>query len=130
MVANGAGRGFRVDRAVGQIYRGFERLLPQAGGGLVGADRALDPNDGGDMGRPFRVFDGRLGVEHGNRARFVAVALFRVDGLDARQRLAGGAGGFGFLTQGRLIVFELNDQVGLGGVGGLESFFGSGSRRR
>ena len=123
VVADGAGGGFCVDRAIGQIYRGFVRLLPQAGGGLVGADRSLDPNDGGDMGLPLRVFDGGPGVEHGNRAGFMAVALFRVDGLDARQRLAGGAGGFRFPTQGRLIVFELNDQVRLGGVGGLESFF-------
>ena len=123
MVANGAGRGFRVDQAIGQIDRGFVRSLPKAGGRLVGADRALDPNDGGDMGRPFGVFDRGFGVEHGNRARFVAVSSLFVDGLSARQWLAGGAGGYGLLTQGRLIVFELNDQVRSGGVGGLEGFF-------
>ena len=122
MGSDGAGRGPGVDRAIGEIDRGFAGLLPQAGGGLVGADGALDPDDGGDMGRPFGVFDGGFGVEHGNRARFVAIASFRVDGPHARQRLAG-AGGFGFVTEGRLIVLELNDQMGSGGVGGLESFF-------
>ena len=81
VIANGAGGGFRVERAIGQIERGFARLLPEAGGGLEGANRALDPNDGGDMGLPFRFRDGGLGVEHGDRAGFVAVAPFRVHGL-------------------------------------------------
>ena len=130
MFANGVGGGFRIDRPIGKIERGFQRRLPRACGGIVSRERALDLDDGGDKGLPFRPRDGELCVEHLNCAGFVAVAPVLVHGLDARQRRGGGAGDFDLQTQGRLVVFELNDQMGIGGGGGFESFFGNASRRR
>ena len=130
MLANGGGCDLGGDRSVGQIVRDFVRGLPEAGGGLADIDRALDLDDGGDMRLPFGFLDGRLGVEYCNGAGFVAVAPFLVHGLNARRGLGGGADGFDVLTQGRLVVFELNDQMRVGGGGGLESFFGNASRRR
>ena len=47
-------------------------------------DGPFDPDDGGDMGRPLRLPDSQLGVEHGDRAGFVAVAQLGVDGLCGR----------------------------------------------
>ena len=82
------------------------------------------------MGLPFRPRDGGLRVEHGDGASFVAVSPFLIHCLDARQRLGCGADGFDFLTKDRLVVLELDDQMGVGDGGGFESFFGNAWRRR
>ena len=93
-------------------------------------DRPFDPDEGCDMGLPFRSLDGRLGVEHRHSAGFVAIALLGVDALRGRQRLGDGAGGLDILAERGLIVLDLDDQMGFGGGGGLESFFGNAWRRR
>ena len=84
-------------------------------------NRPFDLDDGGDMGLPFCSPDGRLGVEHRDSAGIVAVALLGVHALRGRQRLGGGAGGLDFVAECRLIVLDLDDQMGFGGGGGLES---------
>jgi len=123
MLADGDCRGFGVERAVGQIKRGFEAGLPTPRGGLEVEDRALDPDDGRHMWLPFRSGDRRLGFEHGDGAGFVAVTPVLVDASFARQRLGGRADGFDLAVEGRLIVLDLNNQMGVCGGRGLEGFF-------
>ena len=86
-------------------------------------DRALDLNDRGDVGLSFRPRDGGRGVEHGNGSGFMAIALFRIDGPDARQRHGDCASGLDHLMQRRLVALELNDQMRVCGGGGFEGFF-------
>ena len=86
-------------------------------------DRALDPDDGRHMRLPFRFSDGRLGFEHGDGSGFVAVTPVLVDAPFARQRLGSGADGFDLAVEGRLIVLDLDNQMGVGGCGSLEGFF-------
>ena len=123
VVADGVGGDFGGERSIRQIERGFLRGFPEAGGGLAREDGALDVDDGAHVRLPVRVLDGVGRVEHGNRACFVAVASFGVRGLNARQRLGVGAQGLGFLAQAGLILLELNNQMHVGGGGGLERFF-------
>jgi len=123
MIANGGGGGFGVERATGQIERGFGAGLPASRGGLEVKHRALDPDDGGHMRLPFRFSDGRLGFEHGDGSGFVAVAPVLVDARFARQRLGRRADDFDLAVEVRLIFLDLDNQMGVGGGGGLECFF-------
>ena len=86
-------------------------------------DYALHLYDGGDIWLPFRAGDHGLCIKHGDGSCFVAIALFRVDGPNAGKRRGRGANGLGRLTQGRLVVLELNDQMRVGSGGGFEGFF-------
>ena len=84
MLADGGSGGFGGEGANRQIKRGFEAGLPTPRGGLEVEDRALDPDDGGQMWLPFRSGDRRLGFEHGDGAGFVAVASVLVEAPFAR----------------------------------------------
>jgi hypothetical protein len=53
----------------------------------------------------------------------VAITLFPVDGLNSGTRHGRVAGSLDFLTQGKLIVFELNDQMRVRGGRDCEGFF-------
>jgi hypothetical protein len=86
-------------------------------------NRTLDPDDGGHMWLPFRFSDGGLGFEHGDGSDFVAVAPVLVYAPFARERFIPHADGFDLAIEGRLIVLDLDNQMGVGGCGGLESFF-------
>ena len=86
-------------------------------------DRALNLNDGRNIRLPFRSDDGGRCVKHGNGSGFVAIALFPVDGLNSGTRHGRVAGSLDFLTQGKLIVFELNDQMRVRGGRDFEGFF-------
>jgi hypothetical protein len=83
----------------------------------------LDPDDGGHMWLPFRFSDGGLGFEHGDGSDFVAIAPVLVYAPFARERFIRHADGFDLAIEGRLIVLDLDNQMGVGGCGGLESFF-------
>ena len=65
--------------------------------------------------------DRRLGFEHGDGAGFVAVTPVLVDVPFARQRLGGRADGLDLAIEGRLIVLDLDNQMGIGDRGGLDS---------
>ena len=123
VLTNRGGGGFGCEGAVGQIERGFEAGFPTSCGGQEVVDRTLDPDDGGHMRLPFGFSDGGLGFEHGDGSGFVAVAPVLVDAPFARQRLGRRADGFDLAIEGRLIVLDLNNQMGVGGCGGLEGFF-------
>ena len=86
-------------------------------------DGVLNLNEGGDIGLPFRADDRGWRIEHGNGSSFVAIAPFLINGLNATKRFDSGASGVDRLTQARLVVLELNDQMGVGGSRGLEGFF-------
>ena len=123
MLANGGCGGFGVERATGQIERGLETWFPASCCGLEVEDRALDPDDGGHVRLPFRSGDRRRGFERGDGAGFVAVTPVLVDAAFARQRLGDRADGLDLAIEGRLIVLDLDNQMGVGGGGGLECFF-------
>ena len=93
-------------------------------------DRTLDPDDGSHMRLPFRFSDRRLGLEHGDGSGFVAVTPVPVDAHFARQRLGRRADGSDFAIEGRLIVLDLDNQMGVGRGGGFERFFDSAWRRK
>ena len=93
-------------------------------------DQALYSDGGGDVGLPFCTGDSGRRIEYGNGSGFVTIALFPVNGPSPGKRLGRGAKGLDRLTQGRLVVLELNDQMRVRGGGGLEGFFDNASRRR
>ena len=123
MRADGGSGDFGCKGAAGQVERGFEAARPASCGGLEVLDGSLDPDDGGDIRLPFRFSDDGLGFEHGDGSGFVAVTPILVDAPFARQRLGRRADGFDLAVEGRLIVLELNNQMGASGGGGLEGFF-------
>jgi len=86
-------------------------------------NNALDRNDGGHKWLPFRSGDSVLGIKHGDGAGFVTIAFFLIDGLDAGKRFGCAANGFDLLKQGRLIVLELNNQMGIRNGSSFECFF-------
>jgi len=86
-------------------------------------DRAFDLDDGGHMWLPFRSSNRRLGFEHGDVSGFVAVTPVLVDAPFARQRLGDRADGLDLSIEVRLIVLDLDNQMSVGGGGGLERFF-------
>ena len=85
-------------------------------------DRALDPDDGRHMRLPFRPNDRLRGVEHGDGSCFVAIAPVLVDTTFARQGRGGRADRLGFAAQDRLIVLELDNQMGVGGGSDFKGF--------
>ena len=124
------GGGFGYEGAAGQIERGFEAGCPASCGGLEVLDGALDPDDGGDMRLPFRFSYGRLGFEYGDGSGFVSVTPVLFDAPFARQGLGSRADGFDLAVEGRLIVLDLDNQMGVSGSGGLERFFDSAWHRK
>ena len=70
----------------------------------------------------MQLHSGRC-VEHGDGSRFVAIAAFFINGPNTRKWSGRVANGLHLLTQGQLIVFELNDQMCVRGGGGFEGFF-------
>ena len=123
MRADGGSGGFRFEGATGQIERGFDAGCPVSCCGLEVVDLALDPDDSGHIWLPFRSGDGRLGLEYGHGSGFVAVTPVLVDAPFARQRLGDRTDGVDLSIEGRLIVLDLNNQMGVGDGGGLEGFF-------
>jgi hypothetical protein len=123
VLADSGGGGFRFEHATGQVERGFAAGLPAAGGGQEVVNRTLDPDDGGHMWLPFRFSDGGPGLEHGDGSDFVAVTPVLVDAPLARQRHGDGTDSLDLAIEGRLIVLDLDNQMGVGGCGGLEGFF-------
>jgi hypothetical protein len=86
-------------------------------------DGALNLNDSGDIGLPFRADERGWRIKHGNGSGFVAIASFLIDCLNATQRYGGGASGLDRLAQARLVVLELNDQMGVRCGRDFEGFF-------
>jgi len=123
VLADSGGGGFRFEHATGQVERGFAAGLPAASCGQEAVNRTLDPDDGGHMWLPFRFSDGGPGLEHGDGSDFVAVTPVLVDAPFARERFIRHADGFDLAIEGRLIVLDLDNQMGVGGCGGLEGFF-------
>jgi hypothetical protein len=121
--ADCGGGGFGLDGVAGQVERDFEAGLPVSCGGLEMVDRALDPDDCGHMRLPFRFSDGRLRFEHGDGSGFVTITPILVDSPFARQGLGSRAEGFDRAAEGRLIILELDNQMGVGGASGFKRFF-------
>jgi hypothetical protein len=69
-------------------------------------DRALNRNDRGNIGLPFRPDDGGRRIKHGNVSGFMAIALFLIDRLNTRKRQGRIASGLDLLTQGGLVILE------------------------
>ena len=129
VAANGGGGLLCADGTIGQIERGLVRGFEKTGRRLERMNRALDCNDGDDMGLPFAIHHGGRRVEHADDPRFMAIATLVVDRLRAREQRSLAAMGLDAPAQGRLVFFELNDQMGVCRRRRLESFFGSAWRR-
>ena len=90
---------------------------------MEGMDRALNRNDRGNIGLPFRPDDGGRRIKHGNVSGFMAIALFLIDRLNTRKRQGRIASGLDLLTQGGLVILELNDQMRVRRCRCFEGFF-------
>ena len=113
-----------------EVEGDFGGSFPLSRRGLEAMDAALDGNGGGDMRLPLRPGERLRDIEYGRGAGFVPIALFLIDGAAAGKRSGHGASRFNRLPQERLIVLELNDEMGVRGSGGLEGFFGNASHRK
>ena len=80
-------------------------------------------------GLPLGPGDRRSGIEHRDGAGLVTVAFFAVDRLHTGKRLCVVANSLDLTAQSRLVVFQLNDQMGLRFGGGFECFFGNAWHR-
>ncbi len=109
------------DGGVGQVVGGMGRAVPHAGGGAASEDIALDADDCGDMGAPFRIGDTVGGIEHGDAAAFMSVAR-RIGAVRAGERLRVGTAQLNLPMQTWLVVLELDDQIDAGLSGGPECF--------
>ena len=90
---------------------------------MEGKDRALNLNDSGNIGLPFRPDDGGRRIKHGNDSGFMAITIFLIDRSNIRKRQGRIASGLDLLTQGGLVVFELNDQMRVRRCRSFEGFF-------
>ena len=90
---------------------------------MEGIDRTLNLNDSGNIRLPFRSDDGGRRIKRGNGSGFMAIAIFFVDGSNTRTRRGRIAGGLDLLTQGGLVIFELNDQMRVRRCRRFEGFF-------
>lgn len=75
------------------------------------------------MRLPFRFSDRQLRLEHGDGSGFVAITPLLVDTRLARQGLGARTDGFDRTTEGRLIVLELDNQMGIGSGSDFKRFF-------
>ncbi len=121
----GAGCG---DLRAGDVEGRFGGMVQQPGLGVSGVNVALDPDDGGDVRLPIGVGQRAGGIEKGDGAAFVAVAAFVV-AVGGPERRRGGRDLLDPLVQGRLVVFDADDQGDAGLCGGIERFFGSAAHQ-
>ena len=103
-------------------------MAQQPGLGVAGVDVALDPDDGDDVRMPVGVGQRVGGIEDGDGAAFVAVAALVV-AVGRPERRRGGRDLLDLLVQGRLVVFDPDDQGCVGCCCDLEMFFGNAARR-
>ena len=67
--------------------------------------------------------DGGRRIQHGNVSGFMAIALFLIDRLNTRKRQGRIASGLDLMTQGGLVILELNDQMRVRRCRCFEGFF-------
>jgi len=113
---------------IGEIKGGFVAQLPEAGFGILLLGLALDADDGSDMRLPIGIRELVWRIKDRHDSCLVPLARYIIS--------RNGANGFGYramnlnrLTQRRLIVFQLNDQVGLRFGRSFECFFDSAEHR-
>ena len=62
-------------------------------------------------------------IKHGNGLGFMPITPFLIDCLNTGKRQGRDAGGLDLLTQGGLVIFELNDQMRVRRCRGFKGFF-------
>jgi hypothetical protein len=72
---------------------------------------------------PFGFGDGGCGIEDRDRARFTPISRLAINRLRAGKRLGAVALRLDGLTQRGLMIFQLNDDRGLGVCGNFKCFF-------
>ena len=97
-------------------------MAQQPGLGVACVDVALNLDDGGDMRVPVGAGQLACGMEDGDGAAFVAVAV-RVVAVGGPERCRRRGDVLDLLVQGRLVVLDLDDQADVGGCCGLEMIF-------
>ena len=120
--ADGVGGAGRVERRVGDIESGLAGMAQQPGFAVAGEHLALDAGDGGDVRVPVGSGKPVGGIEDRDGAAFVAVAAGIV-AVGACERGCGGGDFLDLSVQGRLVVFDLDDQGDAGVRRDLEMFF-------
>lgn len=110
------------ERSVGDVEGGFVGQAEQAGCRVAGGDRAFDPDNRGDMGVPIGAGECVRRAEYRDAAGFIAIAavIAAADGIVRRNRCCET---LDRAFQGRLIVFDLNDQTDVDRLRDLEEFF-------
>ncbi len=111
-----------VERLIGDIESGLAGMAQQPGFGATGVHVSLHADDGGDMRMP--IGSGQLagGFEDRDGAGFVTVAA-GVMAMGTAVRGVGGGNALDQPAQGRLIIFDLDDEGDVGLCGDLEMFF-------
>ena len=120
--ADGLGSAGRTERRVRNVEGGLGGVAQQPGLGIAGVDVAFNPDDGGDVRMPVGIDQRVGGVEDGDGATFVAVAALVV-AVDGPERCCGGRNLLDPLVQGRLVVFDPDDQGDVGCCCDREMFF-------
>jgi hypothetical protein len=115
----GAGGG---EWSVGDVEGGLVGLAKQTGCRIANCDRALDPDDRGDMRVPTSVSERAGRIEDGDGAGFVAIApaVAAMSDIARRNRRYNA---FDRLFQRGLIVLDLDNQADFGGLRDGEEFF-------
>lgn len=122
MRANGLRGTGSGDLRVRDIEGGLGGVVQHPGLAVAGVDISLHADDSRDVGMPVGIGQFILRIEDRDGAGFVAVA--RLVAASGRSEWGGGDGDFlDFLTQGRLVVFDLNDQGDLDLRSDFEMFF-------
>jgi hypothetical protein len=112
----------------GQIVCHLRGGAPEASPGTSVQDVTGDADDTLDQVLPFGVGNCAGCAEYINGPGLTPISCFGDGGLAAGWLLAG-AGGFGTLDQGGLIVFQLDNRLRLGLRGNDEGFFGSAAHQ-
>jgi hypothetical protein len=110
------------DRCVRDVERGLGGVAQQPGLGIASEDIARNTDDGIDVGMPVGIGQLVGGIEDGDSAALVAVAAL-IAAVGGPERHRGDGDVLDLLEQGRLVVFDLDDQGDVGFGGNFEMFF-------
>jgi len=123
VVANGVGADGGWQDDVADKHGGLAGSAPESGRSRAGENVAIDPDHRADVASPLGFGQAVAWREYLDQAGLVAGTALLVDGADAIERRGGVAQRGDDVMQGRLVGFDLGDQVNPACSGLLEGFF-------